>query len=54
MNVVMNDALAFIEIQGTAEGETFSAAEMQAMTALAQKGIAQLITQQRAALAQDT
>jgi len=54
MNFVMNETGGFIEIQGTAEGETFSAAEMQAMTALAQKGIAQLITQQRAALAQDT
>jgi ribonuclease PH len=53
MNFVMNETGGFIEIQGTAEGETFSAAEMQAMTALAQKGIAQLIAQQRAALASD-
>ena len=52
MNFVMTEAGGFIEIQGTAEGEAFSAAEMQAMTALAQKGIAQLIEQQRAALAQ--
>ena len=50
MNFVMNEAGGFIEIQGTAEGETFSVAEMQAMTALAQKGIAELIRQQRAAL----
>jgi len=50
MNFVMNETGGFIEIQGTAEGETFSAAEMQAMTALAQKGIAELIRQQRAAL----
>ena len=47
MNFVMNETGGFIEIQGTAEGETFSAAEMQAMTALAQKGIAELIRQQR-------
>ena len=52
MNFVMTEAGGFIEIQGTAEGEAFSAAEMQAMTALAQKGIAQLIEQQRAALAE--
>ena len=52
MNFVMTEAGGFIEIQGTAEGEAFSVAEMQAMTALAQKGIGQLIEQQRAALAQ--
>jgi ribonuclease PH len=50
MNFVMNETGGFIEIQGTAEGETFSAAEMQAMTALAQKGIAELILRQRSAL----
>jgi len=50
MNFVMNETGGFIEIQGTAEGETFSAAEMQAMTALAQNGIAELIRRQRAAL----
>jgi ribonuclease PH len=51
MNVVMNEAGGFIEIQGTAEGAAFSLAEMQAMTALAQGGITQLIAMQRAALA---
>jgi len=50
MNVVMNEAGGFIEIQGTAEGAPFSAAEMQAMTTLAQQGIAQLISLQRTAL----
>jgi len=50
MNVVMNEQGGFIEIQGTAEGAPFSAAEMQAMIALAQKGIAQLIALQRDAL----
>ncbi len=54
MNFVLNETGGFIEIQGTAEGETFSAAEMQAMTALAQKGIAELIRQQRAALEPNT
>jgi ribonuclease PH len=50
MNFVMNDAGGFIEIQGTAEGKTFSLEEMQAMTSLARSGIAHLIALQRAAL----
>ena len=50
MNFVMNESGGFIEIQGTAEGATFSLGEMQAMTALAQKGVAELIALQRAAL----
>jgi ribonuclease PH len=50
MNFVMNEAGGFIEIQGTAEGATFSLDEMQAMTALAQKGVAELIALQRTAL----
>ena len=39
MNVVMNENGQFIEIQGTAEGETFSMDEMIAMTELAKEGI---------------
>jgi ribonuclease PH len=50
MNFVMNDSDGFIEIQGTAEGKTFSLEEMQAMTALARSGIRRLIALQRAAL----
>lgn len=50
MNFVMNDAGAFIEIQGTAEGHAFRQDELQAMTELAQHGIAQLIEKQRAVL----
>ncbi len=50
MNVVMNDAGLFIEIQGTAEGSAFSAAQMQSMTALAQTGIARLLALQKQAL----
>ncbi len=50
MNFVMNEAGGFIEIQGTAERESFSLAEMQAMTALAEGGIRALIGAQRAAL----
>jgi ribonuclease PH len=52
MNVVMNDAGAFIEVQGTAEGHAFRRDELDAMLALAQSGIEQLITHQREALEQ--
>ncbi|PPC90666.1 MAG: ribonuclease PH [Methylobacter sp.] len=50
MNVVMNDAAAFIEIQGTAEGHAFRKEELTAMLALAEQGIHQLLDKQRAAL----
>src|SRR3989344_5368572 len=50
MNFVMDDAGGFIEIQGTAEGKTFSLDEMLAMTKLAQAGIRNLIEHQREAL----
>jgi ribonuclease PH len=51
MNVVMNDALAFIELQGTAEGHAFRADELERLLALARKGIGELLEAQRAALA---
>ncbi len=51
MNVVMNDAGAFVEIQGTAEGHAFRMDELNAMIALASTGIERLITKQREALA---
>ncbi len=51
MNVVMNDAPAFIEIQGTAEGHAFRSDELQSMLDLAAGGIVTLIEAQRAALA---
>jgi ribonuclease PH len=51
MNFVMNEAGGFIEIQGTAERDTFTRAQMQAMTDLAETGIRALIAAQRAALA---
>jgi ribonuclease PH len=50
MNVVMTGAGGFVEVQGTAEGEPFSAAQMQALIVLAQQGIARLIAKQKAAL----
>jgi len=46
MNVVMNDAEAFIEIQGTAEGHAFRMDELNGMLDLARKGIAELFEAQ--------
>ena len=51
MNVVMNDAGGFIEIQGTAEGHAFRRAELDAMLELAGRGIGALVERQRAVLA---
>ena len=51
MNVVMNEAGAFVEIQGTAEGHPFRMDELMAMLELARKGIARLVEVQREALA---
>jgi ribonuclease PH len=42
MNVVMNEAGGFIEIQGTAEGHAFRQQELEQMLALAQAGISEL------------
>jgi ribonuclease PH len=50
MNVVMNEAGGFIEIQGTAEGHAFRRDELDAMLALAQSGISGLIAKQNEAL----
>jgi ribonuclease PH len=52
MNVVMTGRGGFVEVQGTAEGEAFSSAEMDRLLALAGKGIGELVAAQRAALAQ--
>lgn len=50
MNIVMTERLRFIELQGTGEENDFDTTELQAMIALAQKGIAELLDKQRAAL----
>jgi ribonuclease PH len=50
MNVVMNDAGAFVEVQGTAEGHAFRQEELLAMLELGQVGITLLIQKQREAL----
>jgi ribonuclease PH len=54
MNVVMNESGAFIEVQGTAEGHAFAREELDAMLALAQKGITELLAFQREALTDDS
>jgi len=50
MNVVMNDAQGFIEVQGTAEAHAFNQDELNAMLALAKKGINELFIHQQKAL----
>jgi len=50
MNVVMNEAGGFIEVQGTAEGHAFTADEFAAMIELARNGIADVIVAQNAIL----
>jgi len=49
MNVVMNEAGGFVEIQGTAEGHAFARNELDALLGHAEKGIGELIAAQRAA-----
>jgi ribonuclease PH len=50
MNVVATDKGRFVELQGTAEGATFSEEEMTSMVTLAKDGIAQLIAKQKEVL----
>jgi ribonuclease PH len=50
MNVVMNDAAAFIELQGTAEGHAFRNEELEQMLDLAGAGIKELLEKQQLAL----
>jgi ribonuclease PH len=49
-NIVMTDAHAFVEIQGTAEGAPFAPATLQEILDLATIGLDQLFEAQRAAL----
>jgi ribonuclease PH len=50
MNIVMNEAGAYIEVQGTAEGHAFRAEELQSMLDLGKQGIDQLLAKQREVL----
>ena len=51
MNVVMTGAGRFVEVQGTAEGEPFARGELDALLALAARGIGELIALQKKSLA---
>jgi ribonuclease PH len=50
MNVVMTGGGGFVEVQGTAEGAPFTQAQMDALLALAGRGIGELVRAQRRAL----
>lgn len=50
MNVVMTGGGGLVEVQGTAEGEPFTRAQMDALLDLAGKGIGELIAAQKRAL----
>ena len=49
MNIVMNEQGCFIEIQGTAEDESFSREQLNEMLGLGEQGIQQLIAIQKQA-----
>ena len=51
MNVVMTGSGGLVELQGTAEGEPFTRAELTAMMDLAEKGVRELVNAQKIALA---
>jgi ribonuclease PH len=50
LNVVMTEGGHLVEVQGTAEHDTFSRAQLDAMLDLAAKGIAELVVAQRRAV----
>jgi ribonuclease PH len=52
MNVVMTGRGGFVEVQGTAEGASFSRSELDGLLELASAGIATLVQAQKDALAQ--
>jgi len=51
MNVVMTGSGGIVELQGTAEGEPFTRAQMDQLVDLAETGIKELVARQTAALA---
>ena len=54
MNVVQLNGSGFIEIQGTAEGRAFSAADLDSMLSVAQKGMTDIFEYQEAVLSKLT
>ena len=53
INVVMTASQQLVEIQGTAEGATFSIGQLNDLITLAQKGIKQILAAQQQALAEN-
>ena len=49
-NVVMTDRAEFVEVQGTAEGQTFSKATLDEVLRLAEQGVGDLLQAQRQAI----
>jgi ribonuclease PH len=52
MNLVMNSAGEFVEVQGTGEEATFTEAQLAGLLALGKAGIRDLLAAQEKALAQ--
>ena len=50
MNIVMNDAKEFVELQGTAEGKPFSRSDLDRLLTVGEKGIMELISKQKEVL----
>jgi ribonuclease PH len=50
MNIVMTEQGGFIELQGTAERQSFNATELQQLLSLAEKGISELFAKQHEVL----
>ena len=50
MNVVMTGSGGYVEVQGTAEGEPFARADLDALLEHAARGCAELVSRQRRAL----
>jgi ribonuclease PH len=50
MNVVMTAGGHYVEVQGTAEGAAFTRSEMDALLALADKGVGELLQLQQISL----
>jgi ribonuclease PH len=51
MNVVMTGGGKFVEVQGTAEGEPFDRPQLDALLAVAEKGISEILDMQQQAIA---
>jgi ribonuclease PH len=51
MNVVMNEAGRFVEVQGTAEGHAFTREELDTLLEMASAGVSEIREAQNAAIA---